>query len=256
VRVDSRSAGVGLRPLTARSVILSVLLGSHPPYLAVKSLVRTAELFGISEGTTRVALSRLAADGDVVAEGGNYRLSPRLVARQRRQDEGLHPATRPWRGGWELAVAAPNARVPGERATLRNELAALRLAELGPGLWTRPDNLLRDWPPELQRRLYRFAARPGFAKPSPAELAASLWDLAGWAERAERLVTAMGARSDPAERFALAAAIVRHLQDDPALPPAVLPPRWPGARLRAAYSAYSREMGELMRRERDRHRSG
>ena len=76
---------LGLQPLTARSVILSVLLGTHPPRLPVKILVRTAELFGISEGTTRVALSRLAADGDVVAEDRDYRLTARLLDRQRRR---------------------------------------------------------------------------------------------------------------------------------------------------------------------------
>jgi DNA-binding transcriptional regulator PaaX len=47
--------------LPARSVLLSILLGSHPPRLPVRSLVHTAGLFGIAEGTARVALSRLSA---------------------------------------------------------------------------------------------------------------------------------------------------------------------------------------------------
>src|SRR5947209_20352062 len=102
-----------LRPLTARSVVLSVLLGTHPPFLPVRALVRTAELFGISEGTTRVALSRLVADGDVIAEDSSYRLSPRLAERQRRQDEGLHPATKEWDGSWERAIAQPVVREIG-----------------------------------------------------------------------------------------------------------------------------------------------
>ena len=45
-----------LAPLTARSVLLSVLLGSHPPELPVRALVGAAELFGISHGSARVAL--------------------------------------------------------------------------------------------------------------------------------------------------------------------------------------------------------
>ncbi|MDQ3757078.1 MAG: PaaX domain-containing protein, C- domain protein, partial [Actinomycetota bacterium] len=45
------------RPLTARSVLLSTLLGAHPPELPVQVLVRSGELFGMAEGTVRVALS-------------------------------------------------------------------------------------------------------------------------------------------------------------------------------------------------------
>ncbi len=60
---------LGLRPLTTRSVLLSTLLGAHPPRLRARHLVRVGRLFGIAEGTVRVALSRMVADGDVVQEG-------------------------------------------------------------------------------------------------------------------------------------------------------------------------------------------
>ena len=43
------------RPLTARSIIASLLLGMHPPRLASSRPVRWCSLFGISEGTARVA---------------------------------------------------------------------------------------------------------------------------------------------------------------------------------------------------------
>ena len=84
-------------PLTARSVLLSVLLGSDPPRLPVLLLVRTTGLFGIAEGTTRTALSRMAAAGEVQALGGAYELSaPRLLARQARQSASRTGATLPW----------------------------------------------------------------------------------------------------------------------------------------------------------------
>jgi phenylacetic acid degradation operon negative regulatory protein len=51
-------------PLTARSVLASVLLGTDPPWLPTPLLVRTSALFGICEGSTRSALSRLVAAGD------------------------------------------------------------------------------------------------------------------------------------------------------------------------------------------------
>jgi phenylacetic acid degradation operon negative regulatory protein len=217
--------------------------------------VRTAELFGISEGTTRVALSRLAADGDVVAEDAGYRLSGRLVSRQERQDESRHPPSRPWRGGWELAIATAGAAVSAaERAALGAELARLRLAELSVGVWARPDNLRRPWPDGLSPRVWRFEARLGDGPhPSPVELASRMWDLTGWAARGDRLIAALEAGPDPAHGFMVAAAIVRHLQDDPVLPPALLPGDWPGTRLRKAYAVYERELAGLLRRERARH---
>ncbi len=252
-----RTDKLGLQPLTARSVILSVLLGTHPPELPVRSLVRTTQLFGISEGTTRVALSRLVAERDVIAENSGYRLNDRLVTRQQRQDEGRVPATRPWRGGWEMAVARAGTRGAAARDNLHVELSALRLGELRAGVWTRPANLRRDWPGSLRERVWRFEARPSTTRrqhePAPArELAARLWDLTGWARRAEALLDALTS-DDPADRFMVAAAIVRHLRADPLLPTSLLPPRWPGSRLRAAYAAYEQELGRLLQRERRRH---
>jgi phenylacetic acid degradation operon negative regulatory protein len=255
-----------LRPLTARSVILSVLLGSHPPLLPVRAVVRTGELFGISEGTTRVALSRLAADGDVVADQGHYCLSDRLVARQRRLDEGLVPATRPWRGGWEVGVLASDARSQADRAAVRAQLEALRLAELRPGVWIRPANLRRPWPASLDGQAWRFDAHPYDAEPHQAhphqngkasrELVDALWNVEDWARRAETLLAAFKNSDEPPRRFVIAAAVLRHLQADPLLPPGLLPPRWPGRRLRAAYDGYVAELQSMLQQEWIRGRRG
>jgi phenylacetic acid degradation operon negative regulatory protein len=253
-QADAPDSGdeLGLRPLTARSMILSVLLGSHPPLLPVRSLVRTAALFGISEGTARVALSRLVADGEVVTDSGRYRLSERLIARQLRQDEGRTPATRPWRGSWEMAVANPDVRGAAGRAALGAALAGLRLAELRTGVWVRPANLRRDWPDAAVRHAWRFEARPVNRADEARDLAAGLWDLDGWATRAEALLDLLHGDDQPARRFVVTAAMVRHLQDDPLLPASLLPPRWPGTRLREAYAAYEQELGDLLRQERTR----
>ncbi len=236
-----------------------MLLGTHPPLLPVRTVVRTTELFGISEGTTRVALSRLVSDRDVIAEGSRYRLSDRLVARQRRLDEGRVPATQPWRGTWEMAVATPAVHAGLGRAALGRDLAALRLGELQAGVWARPANLRREWPTSLRDRVWRFEARvPGRTaarwRPVQArDLAAGLWDLRGWAGRADALLAAFGSSDEPARRFAVAAAIVRHLQADPLLPASLLPSRWPGGRLRRAYAGYEQELGNLLGQERRRH---
>jgi phenylacetic acid degradation operon negative regulatory protein len=229
---------VSVPALPARSVILSVLLGSHPPELAVRTLVRTVGLFGISDGTARVALSRLAADGEVISDGGVYRLSERHLARQRAQDAAVRPGTRPsWDGAWELLTGPPSTPSPVESVAV-----ARRMARFGPGVWVRPDNLtlpFADLPPGAVVWVGRPAA-------GSIEAADRLWDLAGWAGRADDLMTSLEAAATPAERLGIAAAMVRHMRDDPLLPPALLPPSWPGAALRRAYDAYRGELGELI----------
>ncbi len=75
----------GSRALTARSVVASTLLGMTPPRLSSQLLVRSGELFGIAEGTTRVALSRMVAAGELEAVGGSYQLAGHLLTRQERQ---------------------------------------------------------------------------------------------------------------------------------------------------------------------------
>jgi phenylacetic acid degradation operon negative regulatory protein len=238
-----------LRPLTARSVILSVLLGSHPPLLPVRSLVRTAELFGISEGTTRVALSRLVADGDVAADRGRYRLSDRLVTRQQRLDEGRVPATQPWRGAWEIGVVDQSVRSAAERAEAGADLESLRMVELRRGVWVRPANLRRIWPESLHRRIWRFESRIRDSARSDQDLASSLWDLDGWAAQAEALLAALKGSGEPGRSFVVAAAMARHLRLDPLLPPALLPAHWPGRRLRHAYDGYAAELRTMLRDE-------
>jgi hypothetical protein len=75
-----------MRPLSARSVVLSLLLGSHPPELPVSAIVVAGELFDIAEPTLRVALTRMVANGDLERTDRTYRLNSRLAERQRRQD--------------------------------------------------------------------------------------------------------------------------------------------------------------------------
>lgn len=233
--------------LPARSVLLSLLLGSHPPSLPVRTLVKTADLFGISEGTTRVALSRLTADGDVVAEQAVYRLSDRHLERQRMQDEALRPPSRPWRGGWYLAVALPQQ----EQSHIAERW---RMAELRPGVWTRPDNLtIPDFTgirsDEADVLVWR--GRPVPEGSSAGELAGRLWDLGAWAERADRLIDELSAAEEPAARLSVAAAMVRHIRSDPVLPASLLPEGWPGRRLRRAYDGYRVELGRLIAGLRD-----
>lgn len=226
--------------LSARSAVLSALLGSHPPRLAARHLVRIGALFGIAEGTVRVALSRMVAAGDLVQSGGRYVLSGRLIERQTRQDESRDPHTRPWDGTWEVAVVTAERRAPADRAAFRHTMTALRLAELREGTWLRPANLVRGWPESVTAQCTLLDARP-HGDPTPL-----LWDLDGWAAEARRLETALGEADGLAEGFMVSAAVLRHLLADPLLPPELLPEGWPGGELRAVYDAFDRRYREVL----------
>ncbi|MFF9278037.1 PaaX family transcriptional regulator C-terminal domain-containing protein [Streptomyces griseosporeus] len=239
------SAELRLRPLSARSVVLSLLLGAHPPELPVRELTRAVEPFGVGGSTLRAALSRMTAAGDLRRTGTGYRIGDRLLARQRRQDDAVAPRTRAWDGDWEMLVVTATGRGPAERADLRARLAALRLAELREGVWLRPANLDRAVPEDLTAVAQTYTARPD----RPArELAAALWPLDAWAATARGLLAHVAAADRPAERLTAFAAVVRHLLADPVLPSPLLPDDWPGAELRAAYAAYQRELTRAVRR--------
>jgi phenylacetic acid degradation operon negative regulatory protein len=82
--------------MTARSVVLSVLLGAHPAWATAAELIRLTAEFDITDAALRVALTRMVASGDLIRSADGYRLADRLLARQRRQDDALAPRTRRW----------------------------------------------------------------------------------------------------------------------------------------------------------------
>jgi phenylacetic acid degradation operon negative regulatory protein len=227
-----------MRKMTARSVVLSVLLGAHPAWASAAELVRLTADFGIKETTLRVALTRMVSAGDLVRSADGYRLSDRLLARQRRQDDAMRPQLRPWNGSWTTLIVTSVGTDPRTRAALRTTLHGKRFGELREGVWMRPDNLELDLDGELRARVRIVQARDD----APAELAGQLWDLPSWAHTGRQLVGEMSRATDIPGRFVVAAAIVRHLLADPVLPDELLPADWPGTRLRAAYNDFAAEL--------------
>jgi phenylacetic acid degradation operon negative regulatory protein len=227
-------------PLTARSVLASALLGMDPPELPVAQLVRLTDLFGISENRARVALSRMVANGEATSDGsGRYRLAGHLAARQSRQSASRAGATAPFDGEWWLAVVTTTGSSADVRSSRRRSLAYGRLAELREGVWMRPANLPFRVPEPLDGDVELMRARPG----EPLALAHRLWDLTAWSARARHLSSRLGALVPDgpealAPGFELSAAVLRHLQADPLLPPELLPADWPGGQLRSTYDAW------------------
>src|SRR5690242_13068454 len=80
---QERKAGAGVtavlleRPLAPRSLIASLLLGMRPPRMPAGRLVEWCGLFGVAEGTARVALSRMLDRGELTATDGVYELAGR-----------------------------------------------------------------------------------------------------------------------------------------------------------------------------------
>ncbi|KRC57391.1 PaaX domain-containing protein, C- domain protein [Nocardioides sp. Root79] len=247
--VEGSGAVPDLAPLPARSVVLSLLLGSHPDRMSAAELVRAGEHFGIPTATTRVALTRAVAAGDLrrdpsagSGQAAVYALGERHARRQRRQDEAVLDTETPWDGTWELAVVVVAGRPGPERAALRDRLAAYRMAELREGVWTRPANLRRSRAYADDAVLSTFTATPD---EDPVALAAGLWDLRAWAAEGRLLLDAIASTREPAPRLAVAAQVVRHLADDPLLPAALLPRDWPAAAMRSAYANYQAELRAL-----------
>ncbi|MCV7248107.1 PaaX domain-containing protein, C- domain protein [Mycobacterium koreense] len=223
--------------MTARSVVLSVLLGAHPAHADAAELIRLTDDFGIRDTTLRVALTRLVGAGDLIRSDDGYRLAPRLLARQRRQDEALDPQTRSWHGDWTTLIITSIGNDARSRAELRTTLQHHRFAELREGVWMRPDNLRPVLDDATAARLRVLRSRDS----APRELARQLWDLTRWARDGEALLTEMADAGDVPGRFVVAAAIVRLLLTDPVLPSELLPDRWPGERLRRAYREFAAE---------------
>ena len=227
-----------LARMTARSVVLSVLLGAHPAWATTAELLRLTADFGLKESTVRVALTRLVGNGDLVRSADGYRLSDRLLARQRRQDDAMRPHVKAWNGTWTTLVITSVGADARTRAGLRTTLQQSRFGELREGVWLRPDNLEIALPNDVTRRVRVLHARDD----DPAQLARELWDLKAWARTADRLLKGMAAASDTPGRFVAAAGMVRHLLTDPVLPGELLPPAWPAKALRDSYFQFADEL--------------
>ena len=70
---------IGDRPLSARSVLATALLGADQPHLTVGELVEMASLFGISDGAARTCLWRMVSTGELASDDGIYTLGGALA---------------------------------------------------------------------------------------------------------------------------------------------------------------------------------
>jgi phenylacetic acid degradation operon negative regulatory protein len=250
----------GERPLGARSLILSLLLRSEPPRIRGARLVQWCELFGVAEGTVRVALSRMFERGELRADAGSYELAGRVALRRGAQDWSLAPRLGRWRGTWRTAIVAGGARPAAERSELRETMRQLRYGELRAGVWTRPDNLPRASAPAETWAIADAQCQWWSGRPDreAADLADALFDGRAWASRAAKLSKRLDASArvlagaHDAERglagaFLAGTVAVAHVRADPLLPAMLGPAADAGDALRAAYREYETEFARALR---------
>jgi len=252
---------IGSRPLSARSVLASALLGSDQGRLTVAELVAVASQFGISAGATRTCLWRMVSNGELTGDEGSYALAGRLLERRERVDEAsrIDDAARGWDGTWELAVVSLERRSASDRVELRKAAVALHLAELREGVWIRPDNLDPQRFPTFREVLDQQCIHfHGAATDITADKVGSLFSLGEWADDAGVLIDAMDAALNGSKRdestesftyeFALSIAVVRHLQLDPLLPVEFTGDHWPGNALRGTYRRFDHAFKQRINR--------
>jgi phenylacetic acid degradation operon negative regulatory protein len=244
------------RPLSARSLIASLLLRTRPPRMQGSRLVQWCGLFGVAEGTARVALSRMVERGELRTSDGVYELAGRVQSRRGAQDWSLEPTLAPWRGDWRVAVVAPGPRDAVERTALRDAMRRLRYRSLREGVWTRPDNLPRASAPADSWKVADAQCGWWSGRPDgdPVALATELFDSARWSARATALTArlqavtrAFGDEGALAAGFVTGAAAVAHLRADPLLPRELEADVIAGKALRGAYRSYEAEFSRAVR---------
>jgi phenylacetic acid degradation operon negative regulatory protein len=246
------------RPLAPRSLIASLLLRTPASAMRGARLVQWCALFGVAEGTTRVALSRMVERGELDARDGRYALSGRVEHRRAAQDWALDPVLARWSGDWRLGLVVSGSRDAGERAALRDAMRRLRYREQREGVWTRPDNLPRASAPieswvVADAQCEWWSGRPDG---DGTALAARLFDEARWSKRARSIAKQLdtatkgldpGEEASIADAFVAGAAALAHLRADPLLPRELTSDPSAADRLRDAYRAYETAFSGALR---------
>jgi len=219
--------------------VLDLLSTLRRGAMPVRALVESAALFGIAEGSVRVALSRLLGAGLVERdERGRYRLgraaapvSGRVAAWR-----DLAARLRPWSGGW-IGVFDARSEATPSRALQRRSERALRLLGFRPltrGLAVRPDNLAGGVS-RVREELTALGLAPGAVVCEVRELdpvsdarARKLWDADELVtvyrrhrrqlDASTRRLRGRDAEVAMAESFRIGGAVLRLLAHDPLLP--------------------------------------
>lgn len=242
------------RPLRAGSLIVTIFGDAVAPRgggLFLADLFGLLDQLGVNDSQTRTALSRLVADGWLVAERigrqSFYHLSAAGARRFQAAAARIYrDGSSAWDGAWAVAVLPEATR--DRRAELVRQLQWLGFGQLGPAVLVHPApdrdslaQLVADWPAEERPVV---VAGPSQFDPSPEALRALVarcWDFSGldqayrgFAEEIAPLGSALaqGGRLDPLDCLVARVMLVhdyrRVILRDPLLPAELMPPDWSG----------------------------
>lgn len=136
--------------INARSLILDILFADPTATMSTRHFLQASQLFAISDNSTRVALTRLSAEGLLESVGrGLYQLTEQAKEISQpvaNRTHGLNPPTRAWTGDYLAVHTGALGRV--DRSALNRRERTLRLngfRELQSDLFIRPDNLAESF---------------------------------------------------------------------------------------------------------------
>lgn len=227
----------------------------------VAALVRLLAPLGIQGPAVRTAVSRMVRQGWLTAvrlpAGPGYALTARALRRLDDSAERIYrTSAQDWDGRWHLIVVSPpDSRSDRER--LHAQLGFFGYGGLGGATWVSPRPA-----PELDATLADAGAR---AERFTAEhdgdsqaLIARAWDLESLArsygrflDEAQVVLAEVDVTTDEGA-FAARSALVhdwrKFLFVDPGLPPALLPPGWPGVKAAAWFDEEAARLFPAARR--------
>lgn len=241
-----------------KSLILDLLSATDPAPIFPAAFLEAARIFRLKENTVRVALGRLVTRGHIEDRGvgprRRYALSPRsrILNAHILAAQSLHP--RSWNGDWISVIAWAPGVGRRERDGLREALRVLKLANLQPGVWVRPDNL--DLSLETVLREYGLAEEVLWSRGplhhggTDAALVRRLFDIDRMAraidracralETSEKRLDTLSRERALVETFTVGGRAIKILFDDPLLPAPLLPAGWRGDELRERFARYDR----------------
>jgi phenylacetic acid degradation operon negative regulatory protein len=252
--------GVSRWPSRGRSVgLVAFLFGIvGEPVVAGPVLRRLLEDLGVSADASRALLSRMVRAGQLASERTGrftqYRLAGEFARAFERIRDQSQTRPRVWPGHFHALLYSVPEQHRDFRDGLRRAAVFTGYGILQQGVLIAPDDRSARLAPEL-------AGRPPGTEvwlttltmdAEPAARAASLaWGLPGLAEIFRGHIAALTAGDAPPETGpealrTYADRLMPVLTDtlrEPALPPELFPPDWPGAALRQAIGAFTRSYG-------------
>lgn len=251
----SDDVGPAVRPQTLLLALFGDQVLGRGVAVSAGSVIAVLNRLGVGEHATRAAVTRMARRGLLrpVRSGRQvfFGLAPRGVAVLR---DGLRMleaeiVDREWDGRWTLlAFSVPETR-RADRHALRTRLGWAGFAPLRSGLWVSPgtadvSRVLSELDLLDHVTVFRGEAALGS---DPAKIAREAWDLralaAGYRGFLDRWSGGAFSEWDAlSQRTRMTAEWLLLIRQDPRLPPALLPPEWPGVRAQEMFRTLQAEL--------------